>query len=312
MYSLHSGSVAPINVPIPLIAHCTMTKTAEAPSALPSLADLRVEIDRIDAEMHELLMQRSEIINRLIKVKKTADSGSAFRPAREADMMRRLVERHRGILPLDTAESIWRVIIATFTYVQAPFKVHADISAGESAMRDSERFNFGFTVPLITHMGAAGVVAAVAASQGDLGMVPATGATGSPAWWTALEGDAPKIIARLPFVERADHPAGLPVFAIARPNKDAIVKDVEMWSIQVAGWGAKAAQAISALTDVVAVPNRAFDGAALLVSVPEAMTLAHVTDALTRSGASVRSQALVGSHARRYTVAADGKLAAQH
>ena len=152
MYSLHSGSVAPINVPIPLIAHCTMTKTAEAPSALPSLADLRVEIDRIDAEMHELLMQRSEIINRLIKVKKTADSGSAFRPAREADMMRRLVERHRGILPLDTAESIWRVIIATFTYVQAPFKVHADISAGESAMRDSERFNFGFTVPLITHM----------------------------------------------------------------------------------------------------------------------------------------------------------------
>ena len=290
-----------------------MTKPAEtAPTAVPSLAELRVEIDSIDAQMHELLMKRSEIIGRLIKVKKTADSGSAFRPAREADMMRRLVERHRGILPLDTAESIWRVIIATFTYVQAPFKVHADISAGESAMRDSERFHFGFTVPFATHMGAAGVVAEVAKSQGDLGMVPATGATGSPSWWTALEGDAPKIIARLPFVERADHPAGLPVFAIARPNKDAIVKDVEMWSIQVAGWGPKVAQAITALTEVVAVPNRAFDGAALLVSVPEGMTLAHVTDALTQAGASVRSQALVGSHARRYTVAADGKLSAGH
>ena len=34
-------------------------------------------------------------------------------------MMRRLVERHRGILPLDTVESIWRVIISTFTFVQA-------------------------------------------------------------------------------------------------------------------------------------------------------------------------------------------------
>jgi len=292
-----------------------MTKTAETPIAslpegMPSLADLRAEIDSIDASMHELLMKRSDIIGRLIKVKKTADSGSAFRPAREADMMRRLVERHRGILPLDTAESIWRVIIATFTYVQAPFKVHADISAGESAMRDSERFHFGFTVPLHAHMGAAGVVAEVAKSQGDLGLVPATGATGSPAWWSALEGDAPKIIARLPFIERADHPAGLPVFAIARPNKDAIVKDVEMWSIQVAGWGPKVAQAVTALTDVVAVPNRAFDGAALLVSVPESMTLAQITDALTHSGASVRSQALVGSHARRYTVAADGKLSA--
>ena len=123
--------------------------------------------------MHALLMERGEIIGRLIKVKRTAESGSAFRPAREADMMRRLVERHRGILPLDTAESIWRVIIATFTYVQAPFKVHADMSAGDAAMRDSARFHFGFTVPFVTHMGAAGVVAAVAASQGDLGLVPA-------------------------------------------------------------------------------------------------------------------------------------------
>ena len=285
-------------------------KPGSSPAAIPSLADLRAEIDSIDATMHELLMKRSEIIGRLIKVKKTADSGSAFRPAREADMMRRLVERHRGILPLDTAESIWRVIIATFTYVQAPFKVHADISAGESAMRDSERFHFGFTVPFLAHMGAAGVVAEVAKSQGDLGLVPVTGATASPAWWTALEGDAPKIIARLPFVERADHPAGLPVFAIARPNKDAIVKDVEMWSIKVSGWGPKVAQALSALTDVVAVPDRGFDGAALLVSVPDGMNLDQITEALTRAGASVRSSALVGSHARRYTVAADGKLAA--
>ena len=194
---------------------------ADAPKP-PTLADLRREIDRIDEGMHRLLMERGDIIDRLIATKKTAESGSAFRPAREADMMKRLVERHRGILPLDTAESIWRVIIATFTYVQAPFSVHADLSAGEAAMRDSARFHFGFTVPFMTHMGASGVVAAVAASRGDIGLVPAAGS--SSAWWTALEGgDAPKIIARLPFVERADHPAGLPVFGIARPNPDAIV-----------------------------------------------------------------------------------------
>src|SRR6202048_3535525 len=184
----------------------------------PPLAELRREIDRIDEAMHRLLLERGEIIGRLIKAKRASESGSAFRPAREADMMRRLVERHHGILPLDTAESIWRVIIATFTYVQAPFRVHADLSAGDAAMRDSERFHFGFTVPLVTHMGASGVVAAVARSQGDLGLVPAIAIAGSGAWWTALEGNAPKIIARLPFLERADHPAGLPVVGIARPH----------------------------------------------------------------------------------------------
>src|SRR6478752_6986557 len=156
---------------------------ADAPKPPPTLADLRREIDRIDEAMHRLLMERGDIINTLIATKKTTESGSAFRPAREADMMKRLVERHKGLLPLDTVESIWRVIIATFTYVQAPFSVHADFAPGEAAMRDSARFHFGFTVPLITHMGASGVVAVVAASRGDIGLVPAAAASG--AWWTA-------------------------------------------------------------------------------------------------------------------------------
>ena len=271
----------------------------------PTLADLRAEIDRIDAEMHRLLMARGDIIGTLIAIKKTAESGSAFRPAREADMMRRLVERHRGILPLDTAESIWRVIIATFTYVQAPFRVHADLSGGDAAMRDSARFHFGFTVPFLGHMGPAGVVAAVAESRGDLGLVPATSA--GRAWWSELEGeDAPKIIARLPFVERTDHPAGLPVFAIARPHPDAIGQGVEMWSLKVSGWGAAPARAAAAIADFVAVPEGAFDGASLLLSVATGPAFGEVLAALAKAGATVRSQALVGSHAKRYTVGADG------
>ena len=117
-------------------------------------------------------------------------------------------------------------------------------------------------------MGASGVVAAVAASRGDIGLVPAAGASG--AWWTALEGDdAPKIIARLPFVERADHPAGLPVFGIARPNPDALVTDVETWSVRVSGWGPAVSRSLDSSTEVIAVPDGAFDGAALLVSVPK-------------------------------------------
>src|SRR5258707_11676076 len=101
-------------------------------------------------------------------------------------MMQRLVKRHKGFLPLDTVESIWRVIISTFTYVQAPFSVHADLSAGDAAMRDSARFHFGFTVPFVPHMGAASVVAAVSDSKGDLGLVPAFGLAGAPALWGTL------------------------------------------------------------------------------------------------------------------------------
>ena len=293
MFSLISSPGPPINA--------AMTKPPEA----PSLDDLRKEIDRIDEAMHQLLMERGEIIDRLITVKRSQETGSAFRPVREAEMMRRLVKRHKGILPLDTVESIWRVIISTFTYAQAPFSVHADLSAGDALMRDSARFHFGFTVPFVPHMGAAGVVAAVSASKGDLGLVPAIPVAGAGAWWSALEFDAaPKIIARLPFVERADHPAALPVFVLSRVAADAMATEAPVWSVRVSGWGAIPAQALSMQADFIAVPDRAFDGAALLVTLPKGVSLESITEVLVKAGATVRSAALVGSHATRYTVAA--------
>src|SRR5471032_3471807 len=279
-----------------------MTKAPQA----PSLGDLRNEIDHIDEAMHKLLMERAEIIARLISVKKSQETGSAFRPVREAEMMRRLVKRHKGILPLDTVESIWRVIISTFTYVQAPFSLHADLSAGDALMRDSARFHFGFTVPFIPHMGAAGVVAAVSTSKGDLGLVAASAVAGAGAWWSALEFDAaPKIIARLPFVERADHPAALPVFVLSRVAADAMATEAAVWSIRVSGWGAGPAQALSAMADFIAVPDRAFDGAALLVTLQKGVNLEVASAALVKAGAKVNSTALVGSHAIRYTVGAN-------
>jgi chorismate mutase len=270
----------------------------------PTLPELRAEIDRIDAAMHSLLIERGEIIGELIKVKRTQESGAAFRPAREASMMRKIVERHRGILPLDTVESIWRVIIATFTYVQAPYAVHADFSGGDALVRDSARFHFGFTVPLSAQFGAASVVAAVARSKGDLGLVPASALAGAGAWWAALEDEnAPKIIARLPFVERADHPASLPLFVVSRPiAADSAVTEVQTWSVRVAGWSAAAARAVSTLAEVIAVPHGEFDGAALLASIPPGGKLEDFTKALVDAGASVRSTALVGGHATRYTV----------
>ena len=274
---------------------------SQTPPAPPSLTDLRKEIDTIDEQMHRLLMQRGDIIDRLIKVKKTQEVGSAFRPAREADMMRRLVERHRGILPLTTVESIWRVIVSSFTYVQAPFAVHADVSVGESAMRDSARFHFGFIVPYVAHFSAQAAVEAVASSKGDLALVSAT--SGRTPWWITLEPvGAPKIIARMPFLERADHPAALPVFAISRVADDALLLEVETWSVRVSGWNAQVSRALSPLADVVAVPDTAFDGAALLVSIAAPASIDQIRAALIAAGASVRSTALVGGHATRYTV----------
>ena len=280
---------------------------SDTPSSV-SLQDLRQEIDTIDEQVHTLLMRRGDIIDRLIRVKQTQEVGSAFRPAREADMMRRLATRHHGILPLDTVESIWRVIISTFTYVQAPFSVHADLSSGDSAMRDSARFHFGFTVPFLAHFNAGAAVDAVAKSRGDLALVSAT--SSQTPWWSAHEQPgSPKIIARLPFIERADHPAAMPVFVISRVADDALVTEIETWSLHVSGWSPAAARALSPLSDVLAVADNPSGNAALLASVAHTDGVEKIISALTDAGAAVRASTLVGGHATRYRVPTPGTAA---
>ncbi|MCK7475398.1 MAG: chorismate mutase [Rhodopseudomonas palustris] len=227
---------------------------SEMPPSPPSLADLRREIDDIDAEVHRLLMQRGEIIDRLIAVKQTQEVGSAFRPAREADMMRRLVQRHHGILPLDTVESIWRVIIATFTYVQAPFACMPTCRSANRRCAIPRASISASPCRSCPHFSAAAAVEAVAHSKGDLALVSAT--SGRTPWWIELEAaGALKIIARLPFVERADHPAALPVFVVSRVADSAMVTEVETWSVRVSGWNAEVARALSPLAEIVAVPD---------------------------------------------------------
>ena len=274
------------------------------PAAPETLADLRVDIDRIDLAMHELLMERGRIIDRLIEIKKRQGGGSAFRPGREAAMMRAIAERHKGLLPLDTVESIWRIIISTFTYVQAHYSVHADIGGGDPAMRDTTRFHFGYTVPFLPRENALNVIAAVAEAEGDLGLIRIEGGPGAGAWWQALAApDAPKIIARLPFVERPDHPAGMPVFVIARPLAEAAARDIVLHAAALERWRVGIPKAVAALGGEIV--GNAADGAglSLLIALPGAATPQKLDAALTEAGAPGARIAEAGSHAARFDLA---------
>ena len=251
--------------------------------------------------MHALLIERSGIIDQLISIKARQGGGSAFRPGREAEMMRRLAERHTGRLPLDTVESIWRVIISTFTYLQNAYAVHADMAGGDAAMRDSARFHFGFTVPLHSHFGTEGVIRAVAAAAGDLGLLRAE--TAKTAWWRDLmPPEAPKIIARLPFVERPDHPAGIPVFVIARPVTAAAARDVVFHAVTLDRWREGLPEALATLGGAIVGHAAESDGAALLLSTPGTLPEGRLS-AILAGFAGATAVTAVGSHAARFELA---------
>lgn len=259
------------------------------------LAGLRREIDTIDEEIHRLLVARSAIIDELIKVKGTAVSGAAFRPAREADMMRRLVERHRGILPIATVEHIWREIVSTFTFLQAHYEVYMDGGRDPVAMRDLARFYFGFTVPAHLEAGPDEVIDAVARSVSDLGIVRLSQPSWVGPWWNRLGGDGPRIIARLPYILFPGRVADLPALVISNPISELVGPEWLIHAFTGVGDRDPSDALEAAGFELIA---RYDDGprTEFLAASPVAVPVAAVVAAFASAGVEVRDPRLVGGY----------------
>jgi chorismate mutase len=170
------------------------------------LAGLRAEIDRLDALIHQHVMRRAEIVASLAELR--IKSGTPFRPAREAEIMRRLLANHRGPLPKATVIGIWREMIMGMTLIQAPFAVAVWSPEAGSGHIALAREHFGTAVPLRWMRSTAQVLRAVGAGEAAVGVLPlpqddpnAEGA--HDPWWIALmrgDGSGLSVVARLPFV----------------------------------------------------------------------------------------------------------------
>jgi chorismate mutase len=199
-----------------------------------SLDDLRTRVDEIDARIHTALMERAQAEAGIQAASRASGAAAAlFQPERDADLMRQMVERHEGDLPLATVEHIWRDLICACTSLQADTAVHLDGSADLIEMLDLARFYFGFSVELVPGSDAADVVGAVTASACDLGLVALIDRAELP-WWRGLSESGALVRARLPFVILDERPADLPALVLAKAdsmidNADVAVYDAR-WS----------------------------------------------------------------------------------
>lgn len=107
------------------------------------LDDLRRQIDRLDDRIHDLLIERSAMIEQIIAAK--GDGQPKLRPGREAEIARRIVGRHQGHFPAPSLVRIWREIINAFTCMQGPFSIAISGSADDRRIRELARDHFGGT-----------------------------------------------------------------------------------------------------------------------------------------------------------------------
>ena len=176
---------------------------ALADAALPEpsggkLAALRGEIDTLDDALHDLLMRRATVVARLAG-SRAKDGPSPLRPGREAMILRRLLARHAGPLPPDALIRLWREIFAISSALQDSFGVAVFARGPEGAQLARE--HFGTLTPLRSHPTPSRALAAVAAGEAQVAVLPLPeeGEPAEAAWWTSLDSPRLQVVARLPF-----------------------------------------------------------------------------------------------------------------
>ncbi len=172
------------------------------PGGLPAL---RAELDRIDTDLHDLLMQRARVVEAVARSGKR----SAWRPGREAAIVRRLLGRHDGHLPPQAVFRIWRELLAGTTAMQGGVRVAVCERDQGRALTQLAREHFGALTPLRTHSGPAQAIGEVGDGIASVAVLPMPSETET--WWTALlHREEPRIhiAARLPFW--APRPEGSP------------------------------------------------------------------------------------------------------
>jgi chorismate mutase / prephenate dehydratase len=199
------------------------------------LAGLRAELDRIDDQLHGLLMQRALVVEQVAKSGKPG----VFRPGREASIIRRLLRRHGGGLPVHALVRIWRELLAGTTAMQGPFTVAVCEADGAADFTQAAREHFGALTPLRVHHRPAQVMAEVSGGGASVGVLPYPSETKTPrdAWWTALlHTSEPRIyvVARLPFwAPRAEGATTVQSLVIAALAPDASDRDRSLLGLEL-------------------------------------------------------------------------------
>ena len=186
------------------------------------LAAMRDEIDEIDDAIHDLLIRRMALANRISEAKRARGAtGALLRPAREAAILRRLQERHDGPFPFPVVVRIWSEIMSATLFAEGGFAVSVftvDEPSEESRFPDLARIHFGAETPLIAARTESGVLRGVRDGKASIGVlpVPADAMSGDVAvsaepWWLTLavsDEERPMIVSRLPWLEGGRSSAG--------------------------------------------------------------------------------------------------------
>lgn len=179
-----------------------MSEKSDKPYNSAELDAIRQKIDELDNRIHDTLMERAELVLKIGEEKRKKNI-QVVQPAREARMIRRLLERHKGALPEMAVVRIWRELVGAVSLLQTGLKVAVSLPDGHAEYWDMARDYFGSCLPMQKLGSPLSAVSAVREGKATFAVVPWPENEETQPWWTYL-GDngsgqeALNIIIRLP------------------------------------------------------------------------------------------------------------------
>lgn len=145
-----------------------------------SLDTIRIDIDEVDAQIQALINQRAKLAAQVRQAKGDLDQASAYyRPDREAQVLRRVIERNQGEnegLNDSVMLRVFREIMSACLAQQEPMRI-AYLGPEGTFTQQAVYRQFGHSVSAIAQPSIEDVFLQVQAGEADFGVVPVENST---------------------------------------------------------------------------------------------------------------------------------------
>jgi chorismate mutase/prephenate dehydratase len=148
------------------------SKKSKPTETKPDLAEVRAQIDGIDRRIQELIAERANWAHQVGKAKgKLAAAVDYYRPEREAQVLRRVVDRNDGPLSDEVLVRVFREVMSACLAQQEPLKIGYLGPEGTFSQQAVHK-HFGHSAHGLPMASIEEVFQEVAAGNADFGVVP--------------------------------------------------------------------------------------------------------------------------------------------
>lgn len=142
----------------------------------PTLEELREKIDQIDAQIQALISERARCAQEAGRIKGLSSAAEFYRPEREAQVLRAVVERNQGPLKDEEIVRLFRELMSACLAQEEPLKV-AYLGPEGTFTQSAVLKHFGHSVRALSVPTIEEVFHEVEAGMADFGVAPVENST---------------------------------------------------------------------------------------------------------------------------------------